>query len=130
MAKILLIEDHEDSRELIRLILEMDAHTVVEATTGEEGLSLAKTFAPDLIIMDISLAGEIDGLETTRRLRADRAFDETVIFALTAHAMKGDDEMILAAGCDQYFTKPIVDFEVFGSALAGALENGRSQNSI
>ena len=125
MAKILLIEDHQDSRDLIRIVLEIDEHTVVEVATAEEGLRLAKQFNPELIIMDISLAGEIDGLEATRRLRCDAAFDRTVIFALTAHAMKNDEDMILAAGCDKYFTKPIVDFEVFRQEIAKALVRGR-----
>ena len=125
MAKILLIEDHQDSRDLIRIVLEIDEHTVVEVASAEEGLKLAKQFAPELILMDISLAGEIDGLEATRRLRSDAAFDRTVIFALTAHAMKTDEEMIINAGCDRYFTKPIVDFEVFRQEVAKALINGR-----
>ena len=128
MAKILLIEDHQDSRDLIRIVLEIDEHTVVEVASAEEGLKLARQFAPELIIMDISLAGEIDGLEATRRLRADAAFDGTVIFALTAHAMQRDEETILAAGCDQYFTKPIVDFEIFRQEIAKALISGRGTN--
>jgi CheY-like chemotaxis protein len=128
VAKILLIEDHQDSRDLIRFVLEIDEHTIVEAGTGEEGIKLAKQFAPDLILMDISLAGEIDGLEASRRLRADSAFDKTVIFALTAHAMKKDEEMILAAGCDKYFTKPIVDFDLFRAEINKSLINGRANN--
>ena len=125
MAKILLIEDHQDSRDLIRYVLEIDDHTVVEASTGEDGIRLSKPFTPELILLDISLAGEIDGMETARRLRRDTAFDKTVIIALTAHAMKNDEEMILAAGCDKYFTKPIVDFEVFRAEINRALIEGR-----
>jgi CheY-like chemotaxis protein len=128
VAKILLIEDHQDSRDLIRFVLEIDEHTIVEAGTGEDGLRLARQFAPDLIIMDISLAGDIDGLEASRRLRADSFFDKTVIFALTAHAMKNDEEMILAAGCDKYFTKPIVDFDLFRSEINKSLIEGRANN--
>lgn len=128
MAKILLVEDHQDSRDLIRFVLEIDDHTIVEAATGEEGLKLAKQFAPELILLDISLAGEIDGMETARRLRSDNAFDRTVIFALTAHAMKNDEQMILSAGFDKYFTKPIVDFEVFRAEINKAVLNGRGNN--
>ncbi len=125
MAKILIIEDHPDTREVLRLLLEMDGYEIAEAQTGEEALRLARDRAPDLILMDISLAGEIDGLETTRRLRADRAFDETVIIALTAHAMKGDREMTFEAGCDGYWTKPIIDFAEFREAVKNAIECGR-----
>ena len=126
MAKILLIEDHQDSRDLIRIVLEIDEHTIVEAATGEEGSKLAKQFAPDLILLEISLAGDIDGMEAATRLRADSAFDKTVILALTAHAMKDDEQMILASGCDKYFTKPIVDFEAFRAEINKALVNRRS----
>jgi two-component system cell cycle response regulator DivK len=125
VAKILLVEDHPDSRDLIRFVLEIDDHTIVEASTGEEGLKLATQFAPDLILLDISLAGEIDGMETARRLRREATSAQTVIFALTAHAMKNDEEMILAAGFDKYFTKPIVDFEIFRAEINKALLNGR-----
>lgn len=128
MAKILLVEDHQDSRDLIRFVLEIDDHTIVEATTGEEGLTLAKQFSPELILLDISLAGAIDGMETARRLRSDAAFDRTVIFALTAHAMKNDEKVILAAGFDKYITKPIVDFEVFRTTINKAVSNGRDDN--
>ena len=128
MAKILLIEDHQDSRDLIRIVLEIDDHTIVEAATGEDGLKLAKQFAPELILLDISLAGEIDGMETARRLRDDAAFDRTNIFALTAHAMKNDEEMILSAGFDKYFTKPILDFEAFKAEINRAVLSGRNEN--
>jgi CheY-like chemotaxis protein len=106
----------------------MEGYTIVEAATGEEGLSLAKQFKPDLILMDISLAGDIDGLEASRHLRADSAFDKTIIFALTAHAMKNDEEMILASGCDKYYTKPIVDFDNFRQEIAKSLIEGRNGN--
>lgn len=128
MAKILIIEDHPDTREVLRLILEMDGYEIAEAQSGEEGLRLARAAPPELILMDISLAGELDGLETTRRLRADRVFDQTVIIALTAHAMKGDREMTFEAGCDGYWTKPIIDFGEFRGAVKNAVEYGRLFN--
>ena len=125
MARILIIEDHPDTREVLRILLEMDGYEVAEAHTGEDGLRAAQNFAPALILMDVSLAGEIDGLETTRRLRADPSFDGTVIVALTAHAMKGDREMTLNAGCDDYWTKPIIDFAEFREGIRRAIERGR-----
>lgn len=125
MAKILIVEDHPDTREVLRIILEMDGYEIAEAHTGEEGIRTARDFAPDLILMDVSLAGEIDGLEATRRLRRDANFDETIIVALTAHAMKGDREMTLQSGCDQYWTKPIIDFAEFRTAIADFIARGR-----
>lgn len=130
MAKILLIEDHQDSRDLIRFVLEIDEHTIVEASTGEEGLKLAKQFVPDLILLDISLAGEINGMEAARRLRADATFNQTALFALTAHAMKNDKEMIMAAGFDKYLTKPIIDFDVFRAEINEALLNRHHSNKL
>ncbi len=106
MAKILFVEDEPDIRDLVRLALE-DEHGVTVAETAEEGLRRAAEDAPDLILMDISLGGAFDGLEATRRLRADPRFDATPIIALTAHAMSGDREKALEAGCDDYDTKPI-----------------------
>ena len=126
MAKILLVEDHKDSRDLIRLVLELDGHTLVEAASGEDSLKVAGSFRPDLIILDISLAGDIDGIETLKRLRTDAAFDSTPVVALTAHAMKSDAETIMAAGFDRYLTKPIVDFEAFKVEIDDQLRNGRN----
>lgn len=126
MAKILIIEDHPDTREVLRLLLEMDGYEITEARTGEDGIAVAKKILPDLILMDISLAGEIDGLEAARRLRADAAFDKTIIIALTAHAMKGDREMTLESGCDDYQTKPVIDFVEFRRLIADAIRYGRN----
>lgn len=127
MAKILIIEDHPDTRELLRLMLEMEGYEIIEATAGEEGVSIAKEFAPDLILMDISLAGKINGREAAQQLRSDSRFDETIIVALTAHAMKEDREETLANGCDVYWTKPILDFPEFQRAIAEMLSGGRSK---
>jgi CheY-like chemotaxis protein len=129
MAKILIIEDHNDTRELLRLILEMEGYEITEANAGEEGVRKAKEFAPDLILMDISLAGKINGWEATRRLRADPQFDDTIIVALTAHAMKEDREATLAGGCDSYWTKPILDFPDFQRAIAEMIAAGRHKAS-
>jgi CheY-like chemotaxis protein len=118
MAKILLVEDERDARDLIRAVLEMDDHELIEAATAEEGVALALAQSPDLILMDLSLAGPFDGLEAARRLRADTAFDTVPIIALTAHAMRGDREQALEAGCDDYWTKPITDLIAFKEAVA------------
>jgi CheY-like chemotaxis protein len=125
MGKILIVEDHPDTREILRMMLELDKHEIVEARAGEEGVSKAKEFGPDLILMDISLAGEINGWEATRRLRADPQFDNTIIVALTAHAMKEDRERSFAHGCDDYWTKPIIDFEEFQRSIIRLVARGR-----
>lgn len=125
MAKILLVEDEPDTRELVRLTLELDGHEVVEAGTAEEGILRARSSRPDLILMDLSLGGQFDGLEATKRLRADPAFEETPIIALTAHAMQGDRERSLAAGCDDHWTKPIIDLAAFKKEVATASSRGR-----
>lgn len=120
MSRILLVEDDHDTRDLVRLALELQGHAVEEAATGEEGVERALASPPDLVLMDLSLGGTIDGLEATRRLRAEPALDRTQIVALTAHAMAGDREKALAAGCDDHWTKPIVDLAAFRSAVAKA----------
>jgi two-component system cell cycle response regulator DivK len=129
MARILLVEDEPDTRELVRLTLELDGHEVVEAGTGEDGIDRARRWTPDLILMDLSLAGKFDGLEATRRLRADVAFNGVPIVALTAHAMQGDRERSLAAGCDEHWTKPILDLGKFREMVTRAAEQGRGVRS-
>lgn len=127
MAKILIIEDHPDTRELLRLVLELDGYEIAEAHAGEEGVRKAREFMPDLILMDISLAGEISGWEATQKLRSDPKFDNTVIVALTAHAMKDDRETTFAYGCDEYWTKPILDFPEFQRSIAEMIARGRRE---
>lgn len=124
MAKILFVEDEPDIRDLVRLALE-DEHGVTVAGTAEEGLRRAAAETPDLILMDVSLGGAFDGLEATRRLRADPRFASTPIIALTAHAMPGDRERALAAGCDQHWPKPITDLLAFRDMVARVAEEGR-----
>ena len=125
MAKILLVEDDSDTRELVRLTLELDGHEVLEAASAEEGLEAVQHEIPGLILMDLSLAGKFDGLEATRRLRADPRFNDTPIIALTAHAMAGDRERSLAAGCDDHWTKPIVDLSLFKEMINSTATEGR-----
>jgi CheY-like chemotaxis protein len=129
MAKILVVEDDQDIRDLIRMVLEMGGHELHEATTGEDGLAQARSLRPDVILMDLSLAGTIDGLESTRRLRADAAFDRTPIIALTAHAMLGDRERSLVAGCDEHWTKPIINLERFRQMVERVAAKGRADSS-
>lgn len=125
MAKILIVEDESDSRDLLRVVLEMDGHEVFEAVNAEDGVAQARAHSPELILMDVSLAGAYDGLEATRRLRADTVFDNTPIIALTAHAMRGDRERVLAAGCDDHWTKPITDLIVFKDNVDRVIADGR-----
>lgn len=127
MAKILLVEDEPDNRDLILLLLESDGHSVATAATGEDAVAEASAAAFDLVLMDLSLPGEFDGLEATRRLLADARFDRVPVVALTAHAMRGDRERALAAGCDEHWTKPITDLLAFCDMVSRAAGEGRRQ---
>lgn len=104
--KILIVDDNEDSRDLVVKALRQSGYVIVQAIDGEEALAKAFSERPDLILMDRSLP-KIDGLEVTRRLRQDETFKEVPIVAITAHAMRGDREKAFAAGCDDYIAKPI-----------------------
>jgi two-component system cell cycle response regulator DivK len=104
--KILYIEDNPENRLLVRRILEAEGYNVVEAVDGPSGLDLAAASPPDLILLDINLP-EMDGYELVGRLRQIPGLANTPIIALTAYALRGDRERILAAGCDGYIQKPI-----------------------
>ena len=106
MKKVLVIEDNRDNMRLITYALERSGYKVVPAESGEEGIELAIRERPCFIIMDINLPG-IDGLETTRRIRASEADGEIPIIAITSFAMYGDRDKVLDAGCTAYFEKPI-----------------------
>ena len=106
MAKILLVEDNEMNRDMLSRRLVRKNYHVVIAVDGADGVAKAQSESPDLILMDISLP-VIDGREATRRLKAAPETRAIPIIALTAHAMAGDRDMALAAGCDDYETKPI-----------------------
>jgi len=106
MKKVLVIEDNRDNMRLITYALERSGYKVVPAETGEEGIELAIRERPCFIIMDINLPG-IDGLETTRRIRASESDGEIPIIAITSFAMYGDRDKVLDAGCTAYFEKPI-----------------------
>jgi two-component system cell cycle response regulator DivK len=105
-GKILVVDDNKDSRELVVKILRAKGHQLCEAVDGEDALEKVTAEHPDLILMDISLP-KIDGHEVTRRLKSNARFASIPVIALTAHAMKGDREKALAAGCEGYISKPI-----------------------
>jgi two-component system, cell cycle response regulator DivK len=106
MATVLVVEDNQINMKLALLLLESAGHTVLSATDAETGLALARTEHPQLILMDIQLPG-MDGLEAIGLLKADEATRNIPVIALTALAMKGDEERIRAAGCDAYIAKPM-----------------------
>jgi len=103
--RILLIEDHEDNRRIVRDLLTPAGYEVVEAVTGEDGVAMADSHRPDLILMDIQLPG-LDGYEATRRIKASPALRAIPIIVVTSYALSGDDVKAREAGCDAYVTKP------------------------
>jgi two-component system cell cycle response regulator DivK len=107
MATLAVVEDNADNRLLLQAILG-DSHSLVEYANGADALAGLALARPDLVLLDISLPG-MDGTEVLRRIRADAALKGLPVIALTAHAMSGDREKFLAAGFDDYVTKPIVD---------------------
>jgi two-component system cell cycle response regulator DivK len=104
--KILVVEDNQDNREMVVKVLKFNGYEVIEAVDGEEGIEKAKTEAPALILLDIYLP-KMDGYEVAKRLKGDTGLKDIPVIALTAHAMKGNREQALAAGCDGYISKPI-----------------------
>jgi two-component system, cell cycle response regulator DivK len=106
VAKILLVEDNEMNRDMLARRLERRGYEVIIAVDGRQGVNLAEAERPNLILMDMSLP-ELDGWEATRQIKASPATQTIPIIALTAHAMSGDREKALDAGCDDYDTKPV-----------------------
>lgn len=106
MPRILIVEDHEDNRDMLSRRLTRQGHDVHLAIDGAEGVAKTLALTPDVVLMDMSLP-VIDGWEATRRIKADPATAAIPVIALTAHAMAGDREKALEAGCDDYDTKPI-----------------------
>lgn len=106
MAKILLVEDNEMNRDMLSRRLERKGHNILIAMDGEQGVAIAQTEVPDLILMDMSLP-VLDGWEATRQLKATPHTQTIPVIALTAHAMSGDREKCMEAGCDDYDTKPV-----------------------
>jgi two-component system, cell cycle response regulator DivK len=106
MPKILLVEDNEMNRDMLSRRLRRRGYEVLIAEDGQQGVDMARAEQPDLVLMDMSLPVK-DGWEATREIKADAALAAMPVIALTAHAMAGDRERVLAAGCDDYDTKPI-----------------------
>ena len=127
---ILIIDDNAQNLKLARVVLANEGFDVRTASNAEDALQLLRTVTPRLILMDIQLPG-MDGLELTRRLKADPATRAIGVIALTAYAMKGDDEKAFAAGCDGYITKPI-DIERLPALVSSYLaeRSPESKNQI
>jgi CheY-like chemotaxis protein len=125
MPKILLVEDNEMNRDMLSRRLTRRGYEVVMAADGQEGVNLAASAAPDVVLMDMSLP-VIDGWEATKRIKADPATAALPVIALTAHAMSGDREQAMAAGCDDYDTKPIELDRLLGK-IATQLERAGKQ---
>jgi two-component system cell cycle response regulator DivK len=121
--KILIVEDNPTNMRLIGMVLKSKGYKLLGANDGEEALAVAIKGRPDLIVMDIQLP-KMDGLEVTRRLRQTPEFKQTPIIALTASAMDGDREKIIAAGCDEYISKP-VNTRQFPQLVAEMLQEGK-----
>jgi two-component system, cell cycle response regulator DivK len=117
VAKVLVIEDNPANMTLAVFLLESAGHSVLSATSAETGLTLAHDEQPNVILMDIQLPG-MDGLEATGRLKRDDATRTIPVIALTALAMKGDEERIRAAGCDGYIAKPMAYREFLATIAA------------
>ncbi len=119
--KILVVEDNLQNRKLVCDLLMVKGYDICEASTAEVALQLIREQVPDLILMDVQLPG-MDGLTLTSKLREDSATRDIIIVALTASAMKGDQEKVLEAGCDGYITKPI-DTRAFPNTIARFLSS-------
>lgn len=122
--RILLVEDNEMNRDMLSRRLIRKGHEVIIALDGEQGVAMARDRAPDIVLMDMSLP-VIDGWEATRRIKANASTCRLPVIALTAHAMAGDRDRALAAGCDDYDTKP-VDL----ARLLGKIEALVSERSV
>ena len=103
--RILVTEDHEENRRILRDLLTSAGYEIIEAVTGEEGVTLAETQRPDLILMDVQLPG-VDGYEATRRIKRNVALRQIPIIAVTSYALSGEDVKAREAGCDGYVAKP------------------------
>jgi two-component system, cell cycle response regulator DivK len=120
MARVLVIEDNASNMTLATFLLESAGHTVLSATDAEGGLAIARAEHPDLVLMDVQLPG-MDGLQATALLKGDPSTRGIPVIALTALAMKGDEERIRAAGCDGYIAKPL-NYREFLAAVSARLQ--------
>jgi two-component system, cell cycle response regulator DivK len=119
MATVLIVEDNATNMKLSTFLLESADYVVLTATTAEMGVAIARAQHPDLILMDIQLPG-MDGLQATALLKAEEPTRDIPVLALTALAMKGDEERIRAAGCDGYIAKPL-DYKAFLAEVKSTL---------
>jgi two-component system, cell cycle response regulator DivK len=103
--RVLVVEDHETNRRILRDLLTSTGYDLIEAVTGEEGVAWAETYRPDLILMDIQLPG-LDGYEATRRIKENPSLSHIPIIAVTSYALSGDEEKAIEAGCEAYVSKP------------------------
>ena len=124
MPKVLLVEDNEMNRDMLSRRLTRRGFEVVFAGDGQQGLDLARSEKPDVILMDMSLP-VMDGWEVTRRIKADGTMRSIPVIGLTAHAMSGDREKAIEAGCDDYDTKP-VEMERLLGKIERLLDGGKS----
>jgi two-component system cell cycle response regulator DivK len=111
--RILVVEDQEDLRAILRDLLSTSGYDVIEAVDGNEAVARTQSERPDLILMDIQLP-RMDGYEASRRIKADPNLKATLIIAVSSFAMKGDEEKARASGCDAYVTKPYSPFRLLG----------------
>ena len=124
MSVILIVEDNEKNMKLVRDILRHNGHTTLEAVTGEEGVRLALSERPDLVLMDIQLP-DIDGIEALRRIRAERTADAIPVVAVSASVMPDDQQKIVTSGFDAFVTKPI-NLKQFLETVKRFLAGGRN----
>jgi CheY-like chemotaxis protein len=117
MSKILLVEDNEMNRDMLSRRLERKGHEVLIAIDGQQGVTMTQIHEPDLILMDMSLP-VLDGWSATRQIKANPKTQSIPVIALTAHAMAGDQEKCLEAGCDDYDTKPVEFARLLGKIQA------------
>lgn len=120
---ILIVDDNAINLKLLRLTLKVEGYDVQTAVDAEQAMAVLAVFRPRLVLMDLQLPG-MDGLDLTRRLKADPATRDAIIVAVTAYAMKGDEQRALDAGCDGYVTKPI-DTRTLADTVARFLAGGR-----
>ncbi len=122
---VLYIEDNFHNRRIARKILQSRGHVMMEAEDGITGLEMVRTLKPALVLLDIGLPG-MDGLEVVARIKADQALQHIPVIALTASAMRGDRERFLAAGCDDYISKPVQAMELISKVEEHMPTNGRN----
>jgi len=123
LERILIVDDNPDNLDLARILLEAKGWEMRAAEDALQALEILRTYHPHLVLMDVQLPG-MDGLELTRKLRSQPAFEDVMIVALTAYAMRADEESARAAGCDGYITKPI-DTRSFADVVSGYLQTPR-----